>query len=79
MVLDRWQQVIVGSLFGWRRLDGTRRFRTAYIEIARIDHWFKNAFMVLGVVLAAFYDPAVLSWSSAWPLVIAVAATCLVA
>lgn len=26
------QQFIVGSLHGWRRLDGTRRFRRAYIE-----------------------------------------------
>jgi phage terminase large subunit-like protein len=26
------QQFIVGSLFGWRRADGTRRFRRAYVE-----------------------------------------------
>ncbi len=26
------QQFIVGSLFGWKRLDGTRRFRRAFIE-----------------------------------------------
>lgn len=26
------QAFIVGSLFGWKRLDGTRRFRRAYIE-----------------------------------------------
>ena len=26
------QQFIVGSLFGWKRKDGTRRFRRAYIE-----------------------------------------------
>jgi phage terminase large subunit-like protein len=26
------QQFIVGSLFGWKRADGTRRFRRAYIE-----------------------------------------------
>lgn len=26
------QQFIIGSLFGWRRPDGTRRFRRAYIE-----------------------------------------------
>ena len=51
----------------------------AYIQIARIDHWFKNAFMLLGVILAVFYDPQVLSWSSAWKLAIAVLSTCLVA
>lgn len=26
------QQFIIGSLFGWKRADGTRRFRRAYIE-----------------------------------------------
>ena len=50
-----------------------------YIEIARIDHWFKNAFMLLGVILAIFYEPSVASWTSLWPLSIAILATCLVA
>jgi decaprenyl-phosphate phosphoribosyltransferase len=50
-----------------------------YIQIARIDHWFKNAFMLLGVILAVFYRPEVAAWSSLVPLVLAVAATCLVA
>jgi len=26
----------------------------AYVQIARVDHWFKNVFMILGVVLAMF-------------------------
>jgi 4-hydroxybenzoate polyprenyltransferase len=51
----------------------------AYVQIARIDHWFKNSFMVLGVILAVFYEPRVASWSSLAPLALAVAATCLVA
>jgi 4-hydroxybenzoate polyprenyltransferase len=50
-----------------------------YIQIARIDHWFKNAFMLLGIVLAVFYQPEVATWSSLIPLALAVAATCLVA
>ena len=50
-----------------------------YIQIARIDHWFKNAFMLLGVILAVFYQPQVAAWSSVWPLALAVIATCLVA
>ena len=29
------QKFIVGSLFGWRRKDGSRRYRRAYIEIAK--------------------------------------------
>ena len=51
----------------------------AYVQIARVDHWFKNSFMVLGVVLAVFYQPAVASWSSVVPLFIAVLSTCLIA
>jgi decaprenyl-phosphate phosphoribosyltransferase len=51
----------------------------AYVQIARVDHWFKNVFMILGVVLAMFYEPSVLSRSSIFPLLVAVLATCLVA
>jgi decaprenyl-phosphate phosphoribosyltransferase len=51
----------------------------AYVQIARVDHWFKNAFMLLGVILAVFYEPSVAAWSSLAPLGVAVMATCLVA
>lgn len=30
-----WQQFIVANLFGWKRKDGTRRYRQAYIEVPR--------------------------------------------
>ncbi len=33
--LEPWQQFVIGSVFGWRRDDGTRRFRTTYNEVAR--------------------------------------------
>jgi len=33
--LEPWQQAILWILFGWQRADGTRRFRTAYLEVAR--------------------------------------------
>ncbi len=33
--LEPWQQFIVWVLFGWKRADHTRRFRTAYLEVAR--------------------------------------------
>jgi decaprenyl-phosphate phosphoribosyltransferase len=51
----------------------------AYVQIARIDHWFKNTFMLLGVILAVFYEPRVAVWSSLGPLAVAILATCLVA
>lgn len=34
-VLEPWEQFILWVLFGWKRKDGTRRFRIALIEIAR--------------------------------------------
>jgi len=33
--LEEWQANIIGTLFGWKRPDGTRRYRVAYIEIPR--------------------------------------------
>ena len=33
--LQPWQCFIVGSLYGWKRADGLRRFRTSYVEVAR--------------------------------------------
>jgi hypothetical protein len=34
--LEEWQKRdVIGPIFGWKRADGTRRFRTAYIEIPR--------------------------------------------
>jgi phage terminase large subunit-like protein len=33
--LEPWQQFIIWCVFGWIREDGTRRYRTAYIEVAR--------------------------------------------
>jgi phage terminase large subunit-like protein len=33
--LAPWQAFVVGSLFGWKRADGLRRFRTAYCAVPR--------------------------------------------
>lgn len=30
-----WQQFVVGSVFGWKNKDGTRRFRMAYVEAGK--------------------------------------------
>ena len=47
LTLEPWEAFIVGSLFGWLRRDGTRRFRAAYIELPR-----KNGKSTLGAGLA---------------------------
>lgn len=33
--LEPWQAFVAGSLFGWKRKDGNRRFRVAYIETGK--------------------------------------------
>jgi phage terminase large subunit-like protein len=33
--LEPWQVFVVGSIYGWKRADGTRRFRVAWCEMGR--------------------------------------------
>jgi phage terminase large subunit-like protein len=52
--LEPWQQFIVGGLFGWKRADGTRRFRSVYVEVAK-----KNGKTLLAAgiaLLLGFFD-----------------------
>jgi 4-hydroxybenzoate polyprenyltransferase len=50
-----------------------------YASIARPDHWFKNVFMALGVLLAFFYYPQLFTVAALASIALAVAATCLIA
>lgn len=50
-----------------------------YVSIARPDHWFKNVFMALGVVLAYFCHPEGFGAHTALTIVWAVLCTCLIA
>jgi len=65
IVLEPWQQFMLWVLFGWKRADGTRRFRTAYIEVAR-----KNGKSTIGAgvglyLLAADGEPGAEIYSAA--------------
>jgi phage terminase large subunit-like protein len=54
IVLEPWQMFVIGALFGWKRADGTRRFRSVYLEVAK-----KNGKTLLAAVIAillAFFD-----------------------
>ncbi|MGE3932369.1 MAG: terminase large subunit [Rhodospirillaceae bacterium] len=53
LVLSPWQQFCVGSIFGWKRADGTRRFRFAWEEVARKNGKSTKA---AGVGLKLAYD-----------------------
>lgn len=64
-VLAEWQKFIVRQVFGWMRPDGSRRYRTAYIEIPRKNG--KSTFLAgLGLYLmVADNEPAAQVFSSA--------------
>jgi hypothetical protein len=47
--LQPWQAKIVRDVFGWKRQDGTRRYRTVYIEVPR-----KNGKSTLSAGLALY-------------------------
>ncbi len=50
-----------------------------YVRLARPDHWFKNVFMIPGMVFAYMYFRPELGWEIWQNLVIGVVATCLIA
>lgn len=49
------------------------------VRIMRIDHWFKNVFIVPGVMFALLADPKVVGPGLVWSLTIGVIAVCLAA
>jgi phage terminase large subunit-like protein len=50
IVLMPWQKAVLYILYGWKRLDGTRRFRRLYLEIAK-----KNGKTGLAAALALYH------------------------
>jgi phage terminase large subunit-like protein len=52
--LQAWQAFIVGSLFGWVKKDGRRRFREAYVELPRKQG--KTTLAAGVALLMAFFD-----------------------
>lgn len=52
-VLERWQQAIIANLFGWKRPDGTRRYRQAFVFVPR-----KNGKSVLaaGIICYCLFE-----------------------
>lgn len=54
ITLEPWQQFVVGAAFGWKRSDGTRRFRKVYVEVAKKNG---KTLIAAGVgLLLAFFD-----------------------
>ncbi len=46
------------------RLAGARLIRLfgPCVQIARINHWFKNVFMLFGILAVFFFYPSLLIW-----------------
>ena len=51
----------------------------AHVRICRVDHWFKNVFVLPGVVVAIGIVPHVDAGDLWWRLVVGLLAVCLVA
>ena len=51
-LLEPWQHFIVANIFGFVKLDGTRRFTRAYVEVPRKNgkSTFSNAIMLYGLI-----------------------------
>ncbi len=63
--LEPWQRFIFDQLFGWKRADGSRRFRTCYEEVAR-KNGKSTSMAALGVfALVADGEPGAEVYSAA--------------
>jgi 4-hydroxybenzoate polyprenyltransferase len=51
----------------------------AYLSIARPSHWFKNVFMVPGILLVALFDRTYLGWDALPGILLGFVAACLIA
>lgn len=63
--LEAWQVFLLALLFGWRQDDGTRRFRTGYLEIARGNGKSTLLSVVLLYLLALDHEPGAEVYSAA--------------
>lgn len=46
-ILEPWQQAIIANLFGWKRPDGTRRYREAFVFVPRKNG---KSILIAGIV-----------------------------
>lgn len=53
IALEPWQQFHLWNLFGWKRADGSRRFRVSYLEVGR-----KNGKSTMGAGVGLFLQVA---------------------
>lgn len=49
-----------------------------YVKVARLDHWFKNIFMVLGIIVAIAHNNIAVTLPLIWKCSIAILLTCFI-
>lgn len=64
-LLEPWQAFIVGAIFGWIGPDGLRRFRTAYVQIAKKNGKSALAAAIGVYMLVADREPGAEIYSAA--------------
>ncbi len=64
-LLEDWEKIIIRDLFGWKRADGTRQYRYAYIEIPRKNGKSSLAAGVALLLLHADDEPGAEVYSAA--------------
>jgi phage terminase large subunit-like protein len=63
--LERWQQAFIANLFGWKRSDGTRRYREAFLFVPRKNGKTPMAAGICIGVLAMDDEPGAQVYSAA--------------
>jgi len=65
LVLEKWQKFVLRCIFGWKRADGTRRFRVAYEEVGRKNGKSEKIAAVGNYLLIADGEPGAEIYSTA--------------
>lgn len=52
-LLERWQQAIIGNLFGWKRPNGLRRYREAFVFVPRKNG---KSPLAAGIILYCLFE-----------------------
>lgn len=65
LLLEEWQKAIIRQAFGWKRADGTRRYRTLYLEVPRKNGKSEVAAALALYLLIADDEPGAQIYSSA--------------
>lgn len=56
-ILERWQKQIIGHLFGWKRKDGTRRYRKMFLYVPKKNGKTQLAAGIALIMLVADSEP----------------------